>query len=126
MKWKHSFKHVDISEALKQFTEERFDKLEKYLLKESTANIYYTMEKHLCCVEMTVKNGNGHFKAHASGDTFYVAVDQLAQKLSKQFSKQKEKMQAHKKFDHSKQAKFEQMNNMMEFTPASYFGKKSA
>lgn len=97
MKWKHNFKHVDSSESLKQYAEERFQKLEKLLLKDSQWHIHYSMGKWDCRVEVVVTNPDSRFKASSVSDDLYDAVDIAAHKLSKQFFRRKERLQSHKK-----------------------------
>ena len=40
MKWKHTFKHVDPSEALCKYAEDNMEKIGKHLLKESHCQIF--------------------------------------------------------------------------------------
>lgn len=127
MSWKHNFKHVDVSNALKFYVEETFQKEERFLLKDSQWQIFYSKGKHKDChVLITVKNGNGHFKASASGGTFYEAVDKTAEKLSKQFQRKKEKLQQHKDFSQSKQGKLRRLNSRLEYDNSPFPSKKTA
>ena len=98
MQFKHHFKHVDSSDSLKSYLEALIEKQSRYLLKEAVCNVYYSKSRHHheCSVEIQVQNGNGHFKASAQSNDFYVASDLAAEKLSKQFKKMKEKLQHHK------------------------------
>lgn len=97
MKWQHSFRHLDPSSALEQYVEETFEKCSHLLLKESSWHAYYTKGKHAeHSIEVTVQNGTGFFKASGQGHSFHEAVDECAEKLSKQFQKKKEKLKSHK------------------------------
>ena len=126
MKWQFNFKHVDVSPSLRQYTQSQFEKLSPYLLKDSRWQVYYTLGKHEFEVEVIVTNPSGRFKATAvCKDSFYVAVDEAADKLSKQFLKQKAKMQDHIKFDRSKQGKLQRVNSRLEYDNSPY-RKKSA
>jgi putative sigma-54 modulation protein len=116
MNWKHTFKHVDSSEALKEYAENLFEKVGHLLLKDSQWQIFYSKGKHHdCCVDITVQNGTGYFKATAHSDSFYLAVDDAAEKLSKQFQKKKEKLQHHKDYKRSKEGRFERLNERLEY-----------
>ena len=97
MTWQHTFKHVDVSPALQEYVEACFEKSARFLLKESSWHVYYSQGKHHDrYVQVTVQNGTGYFKASAHSDDFYLAVDECAEKLSKQFQKKKEKLKSHK------------------------------
>jgi putative sigma-54 modulation protein len=125
MKFKHTFKHVDVSEPLKAFVEERLGEMNRFLLKEGQFQIFYSKGKrHDCCVELTFSNGNGHFKAAAhSDDSFYAAAEDVIHKLSKQCQKRKERLQTHKDFSQSKGGK---LNEMQEgFDGGDPWSKKS-
>lgn len=127
MQWKHTFKHVDVSESLKMYAQGQFEKAGKFLLKETQWHIFYSKGKHHdCAVEVTVHNGTGHFKATAHCDDFYTAVDMACQKLEKQFQKKKEKLQHHKDFSHSKEAKMDRVNARLEYDNSPFPNKKPA
>jgi ribosome-associated translation inhibitor RaiA len=53
-------------------------------------------------------------------------VDEAAEKLSKQILKVKEKLQHHKKFERSKEAKWGRVNSKLEYNNAPFPPKKSA
>lgn len=127
MQWRHTFKQVDVSDALKMYVEGEFFKISRHLLKESQWQIFYSKGKHHdYCVDVTVHNGNGHFKASGHGESFYLAVDEAAVKLEKQFQKKKEKLQEHKDFLHSKEAKLDRVNPRLEYDNSPYPMKKQA
>ena len=126
MKWQFNFKHVDVSSSLRQYTQDQFEKLSPYLLKDSRWQVFYTLGKHEFEVEVIVTNPSGRFKATANcEESFQIAVDMAADKLSKQILKQKAKMQDHNKFDRSKQGKLQRVNSRLEYDNTPY-RKKSA
>ncbi|MEZ0392160.1 MAG: ribosome-associated translation inhibitor RaiA [Pseudobdellovibrionaceae bacterium] len=127
MNWKHTFKHVDVSESLIQYTEECFQNEVRLLLKESQGQIFYSKGKRKeCRVDVTVQNGNGHFKATALADSFYTAVDLVAEKLGKQFQKKKEKLQHHKDYTKSREARLKRLNPRLEYDNSPFPVKKPA
>jgi ribosome-associated translation inhibitor RaiA len=78
-------------------------------------------------IQADVNTPWGHFKATASTiESFYVALDEVAYKLGKQFQKTKEKHQHHKKPDHSKHAQIERLNEQLEYDNSPYTNKRSA
>lgn len=117
MKWKHNFKHVDVSDSLRAYVEEMFEKIGRFLLKDSQFQAFYSKGKHHheCRVELIVQNGTGHFKASAEADSFYTAADEVAVKLGKQFQRKKEKLQHHKKASLSKEGRLARVNSKLEY-----------
>lgn len=130
-KWIFNFKQVDRSEALEQYTQDKLGQLEPYLLKDSQWHVFYSQGRYDHKVEVIVTNRDGKFKASCSSDeSLYVAVDEVAFKLSRQFLKFKEKMQSHKKFDRSKKGRMRRLNPALEYDnspfPQMQQGKKTA
>jgi ribosomal subunit interface protein len=128
MQWKHNFKHVDVSESLQQYAESALMKEGRFLLKDSHCQMIYSKGKHHheCRVDVNVQNGTGHFKASGQSDSFYTAVDEAAEKLSKQFQKKKEKLQHHKDFDKSREGRLKRINSRLEYDNSPFPSKKSA
>ena len=120
MKFKHTFKHIDVSEPLKSYVEEQLNNMNRFLLKDGQFQVFYSKGKHHdCCVELTFSNGNGHFKAAAHDDSFYTAVDDAVFKMSKQCQKRKERLQTHKDFANSKEGKLGRFHDTLDFNPWS-------
>lgn len=127
MKWKFTFKQVDSSTSLQDYAQSVFEKSAELLLKQSDWQVFFSMGKFDYSVEVFVANPHGRFKVKAtSEESLYVAVDKAADKLSKQFYKQKEKLQAHKKWERSKQAKLERVNEYLEYDNRPFPGKRTA
>lgn len=116
MRFKFHFKQVDVSKSLQQFTVDQMEKLNPYLLKESSCTVHFSHSRYQWKVEILVNNPEGLFKAQAvSEESLYAAVDKVADKLGKQFLKVKEKAQYHKKFDRTKEAKMLRLNTRLEY-----------
>jgi ribosomal subunit interface protein len=128
MQWKHNFKHVDVSESLQQYAESALTKESRFLLKDSQWQIFYSKGKHHheCQVDVHVQNGTGHFKTSVTSDSFYTAVDEAAEKLSKQFQKKKEKLQHHKDFEKSREGRMKRINSRLEYDNSPFPAKKPA
>ena len=125
MTWKHTFKHIDASDSLKEYAEYAFEKVGRHLLKDSQWQVFYSKGKHAdCCIEVTVQNGTGHFKATAHATDFYESVDEVAEKLGKQFQKKREKLKGHKSYGLSKEAQLEHLNEMLEHDHSPYHNRK--
>lgn len=105
MKFQFNFHQVDHSQALTEYSESQFSKAGSLLLKESQWKVFYSMRRHECHVSVTVQCGWGHFKASGCTDDFYAAVDQVSEKLHRQFLKRKEVLQHHKKPSKTKEAR---------------------
>lgn len=123
MKSNFTFKHLDHSESLVQYTNQKLDEVGKFLLKEGRCNVYFWKDHHQFNVEVSINSRQKFFKATGSATDIYVAVDLMTDKLEKQFLKVKEIYLDHKKFNQSKEGRLREMNAQLEFDPK---WKKSA
>lgn len=96
MKVDFTFKHVDTSDSLMSYAVERCAKIEKFELNPMDIHFVISMAKHECMVDVHVEEGRRKFKASASADDFYRAVEMVMNKLTRQMSKDKRRLKAHK------------------------------
>jgi len=115
MKLNYTFKHLDHSDALLSYTEEKMEEIGKFLLKEGYGNVYYSKTKNEFCVEVTVNTREKYFKATSYNMDVYTAVDLVVEKLEKQFLRTRKIMQHHKKPELSREGKLEQLNSRLEY-----------
>lgn len=108
MKLNYTFKHLDHSDSLVSYTQDRMLEISRFLLKESNGSIYYSKQRNEFCVEVSVNTREKYFKATASGLDIYSAVDNAVEKLEKQFLKVSKQYKNHKKPELTKGRRFEQ------------------
>lgn len=115
MKFQFTYRHVDISQSLTAYAEEQFERISRHLLKDSKWQVFFSMGRYDYNVEVTVNCAWGHFKASSRADDFYVAVDEVAARLERQFQKKKEILQHHKKPELSREGQMEKLNAELEY-----------
>ncbi len=86
-------KNYSPSEKLKETIEKKFEKLDKYFSNEITGNVMTIREKGRYKVEATINAKGTIFRAEVKADDPYDAVDRVIDKLSRQMSKFKTKLQ---------------------------------
>lgn len=86
-------KNHNASDRLKDTIEKKFEKLDKYFSNEITANVMTLKEKERYKVEATINTKGTIFRAEVLADDPYEAVDRTVDKLSRQMSKFKTKLQ---------------------------------
>lgn len=114
MKLQVSFKHLDASEALTEYSIARLNDISHFLLKEGTGQVFIGKIKNLYCIEVTVNSREKYFKASAECEDPYVAVDIVVDRLEKQFLKSRKFNTNHKKWELSKSGKLNQLNSRFE------------
>jgi len=98
MQFLFSFKHMETSPALQTYAEQKLgDKIDKFVAKPTSAHIIFKVVRHEQTAQISLKAGDGFDVdiTHTSSD-MYASIDQLADKLSTQLKKHKEKLKDHK------------------------------
>ncbi len=97
-----TFRHMETSEALKAYADEKLDRLKKYIDEPIVAQVYLTVEKkirHITEISLTAKGVT--IKAAEATHDMYAAIDAVVDKLERQVKRYKERIKAHKPSDHS-------------------------
>jgi len=85
--------HVDVTDALKAYVEDKLQKLERHYDHITTAHVILTVEKLRQKAEATIHISGAELFADADCDDMYAAIDKLTDKLDRQILKHKEKNQ---------------------------------
>jgi len=85
--------HVDVTDALRSYVEEKLQKLERHYDHITNAHVILTVEKLQQKAEATVHISGAEVFADADCDDMYAAIDALTDKLDRQILKHKEKVQ---------------------------------
>jgi len=90
-------RHVEVSEALRTFAEERFQKMTTYLDDIIDVHVTLSVEKHRHMAEVSVKTRAAEFLASTETDDMYASLSQALEKLETQAHKHAGKQQANLK-----------------------------
>ena len=91
-----TFRHMEPSEQLKEYSREKLARLEKYLDAVVEAEVVMTVEKFRRRVEVLIVSDGLKIKAEEETEDMYSAIDMVADKLEKQVKRRREKMKTHK------------------------------
>lgn len=97
MKLSYTFKHLDHSDSLVSYTEDRMLEIAQFLLKDGHGNVYFYKQNHEFCVDISFNTKEKYFKATATNVDIYTAVNSVVDKLEKQFLKISKRYKNHKK-----------------------------
>jgi putative sigma-54 modulation protein len=84
--------HVDVTDALKNYTEEKLAKLERHFDNITNVHVVLSVEKVKQRAEATMHVSGAELFADADSDDMYAAIDALTDKLDRQLLKHKEKL----------------------------------
>jgi putative sigma-54 modulation protein len=92
-----TFRHMEQSEALKSYAEEKLERVTKYIDGPITAQVFFTVEKKIRHIVEIVINAKGvSSKASEATNDMYAAIDAVIDKIERQLKRYKEKIKAHK------------------------------
>ena len=84
-----TFRHLEATEGLKAYIEEKADKLLKYLFRPSKMNVTFSMERFMHKVDITLFEKNHIFKAQGSTSDMYASIDEDIHNLEQQLRRYK-------------------------------------
>ncbi|MCH8501247.1 MAG: ribosome hibernation promoting factor [Aliidiomarina sp.] len=87
--------HVDITEALRDYVDTKFAKLERHFDHINNVHVILNVEKLMQKAEATVHLNGGEVFATSEHQDMYAAIDALIDKLDRQVIKHKEKLKKH-------------------------------
>ena len=87
--------HVDVSDALRSYVNEKLARLERHFDNVSNVHVVLSSENKTKKAEASVNLAGGQLFADAKNEDMYAAIDALADKLDRQIIKHKEKLTSH-------------------------------
>jgi putative sigma-54 modulation protein len=99
MKIQFTFKHLDHSQALQDYSQSRLDLISRFLLKEYTGYVSFSKRLKEFCVEYRILTRQKVFRVKCYHYDVYSAVDEATLKLEKQLLKIRKINTNHKKPD---------------------------
>ena len=83
--------HLDITDALRQYVNEKFNRLERHFDNITSIQVILSPEPNSHKAESTIRISGGELFATAEAGDMYAAIDMLTDKLDRQILKHKEK-----------------------------------
>jgi ribosome hibernation promoting factor len=91
-----TFRHVEPSEGLRQYAEEKVQRVHKYLRRPIEAHVILSVLKHRHVAEVQVTANHLNITATEETDDLYSAIDLAMSKVERQVQKQVAKYKEHK------------------------------
>ncbi len=82
---------LEVTEALREYINNKFAKLERHFDKITSIRVTLSVEKVMQKIDATLLIAGGEIIANAEHDDMYAAIDLLVDKLDRQLIKHKEK-----------------------------------
>ena len=84
-----TFRHLDSSNAIKDYAQEKIGKLQKFLRSPLKASVTLSVEKGEQMAEVQVNAGSEHYTAKESSVNMYASIDRVCDKLEHQVQHKK-------------------------------------
>jgi len=91
-----TFRHMDSTEALKEYANEKVSKAAKYLSRATQAHVILCVEKLQHRAEVLIDAGGIHVRGESHSDNMYKSIDEAVDKIVKQITRYKDKIHNHK------------------------------
>ncbi len=88
--------HIDLTDALHEYVNSKFAKLERHFDNITNVQVILTVQNKSQQAEATVHISGGELFAKCISEDLYAAIDGLIDKLDRQVIKHKEKLKQHK------------------------------
>ncbi len=89
-----TFRHMEPSEAIKEYAQAKVAKLQKFLRQPMTARVTLSLEKLEHGVEAQIASGSTHVEANDVSGDMYASIDNVMDKLERQIRGSKGAAQA--------------------------------
>lgn len=105
-------KNMEVTEALKNVTEKKLGKLDKYFQKDAEGNVAYSVERNRKIIEVTINLPGTILRAEESSDDMYASIDNAVDVLERQIRKHKTKLQ--RRYNNGETIRFENIMPLKE------------
>lgn len=105
-------KNVEVTDALKEVTEKKLSKLEKYFQESISGNVTFSTQKNNKTIEVTIDIPGTIIRAEETSDDMYASIDKSVDVLERQIRKYKTKLQ--KKYKEGQTIRFENVVPLQE------------
>lgn len=92
-----TFRHMDGSDAIRDYAQDKVSKLQKFLRQPLRARVTLSLDKLQHMVEVQVSSGGEHLEAHETSEDMYASIDKVIDKLERQISDHKSVAQDRKR-----------------------------
>jgi putative sigma-54 modulation protein len=84
-----TFRNVEPSEAVKNYAREKIGKMQKYLRAPLEADVVLSTERHLHCVELSIRADGDRFAGTVESEDMYASIDLAMDKVDRQIREAK-------------------------------------
>jgi len=91
-----TFRHMDSTDALKDYASDKVGKVTKYLSRATNAHVILCVEKLQHKAEVLIDAGGIHCRGEAHSENMYKSIDEATDKIVRQVKRYQQKIHNHK------------------------------
>ena len=90
-----TFRHMDPIDTLKEYANEKVDRVNKYLDRAGDAHVVLSLERHLHHADITIHSGGWVLRGREKSEDMYASIDLAMDKIERQLRRYKERLKHH-------------------------------
>jgi len=90
-----TFRNLEATDALKQYTSEKIERVHKYLDRAGEAHVVLSLERHLHHADISIHAGTFLLRGREKSEDMYASIDLAMDKIERQVLRYKEKLKHH-------------------------------
>ena len=100
-----TFRHMESTDAIKEYTENKLEKIKKYVQEPLDAHVIFSKERFQYLIEINLSGNGMDVHAEDRNEDLYAAIDLVMDKVEKQLRRMRDKRK-NKKSSNNKSFKF--------------------
>src|SRR3954462_4587723 len=100
-----TFRNLASSDSLKEYAQDKVERVHKYLDRAGEAHVVLSLERHLHHADITIQSGGWLLRGREKSEDMYASIDLAMDKIERQLRRYKEKIKNHhsKRYEHHQQ-----------------------
>jgi putative sigma-54 modulation protein len=97
-----TFRQMDPSDFLREYTREKVERVNKYFDRAGEAHVVLSLERHLHNAEIQIQSGRWVLRGREKSEDMYASIDLAMEKIERQLRRHKERLKNHhsRRFEH--------------------------
>lgn len=91
-----TFRNMDPTDALRDHSLEKLEKLDKFLIKPLSAHIIFNIDGAMHMAEITLNVKGGRLIGHGTSNDMYTSIDEAVDRIKKQLARKRDRVKGHK------------------------------
>src|SRR5262245_50967808 len=90
-----TFRNLASSDSLKEYAQDKVERVHKYLDRAGEAHVVLSLERHLHHADITIHSGSWVLRGREKSEDMYASIDLAMDKIERQLRRYKDKLKSH-------------------------------